>query len=157
MPYRVGIGYDIHRLVARRKLFLGGIKIPFSKGLTGHSDADVLLHAICDALLGACGQDDIGIHFPDTAPELKDISSTELLRRTYEIINKESPSNIINIDAVVICDKPRLIKYTRDMEKAISDVLHTPSEVINIKAKTSEGTAVDVISSYAVALVEVRS
>ena len=147
MPYRIGIGYDIHRLAARRKLFLGGIEIPSSKGLIGHSDADVLLHAICDALLGACKLGDIGIHFPDTKSQFKNISSTKLLRRTYDIIN---------IDTVIICDKPKLAKYTEEMKKVISEALRIPPGVINIKAKTSEGTAVDVISSYAVALVQIR-
>lgn len=156
MPYRVGIGYDIHRLVAERELFLGGVKIPFLKGLNGHSDADVLLHAICDALLGACGQGDIGIHFPDTAVEFKNISSAELLRMAYEIIDRKGPFNILNIDAVVVCDKPKIAEYTQKMKKIIGEVLHIPPEVINIKAKTSEGEAVDVISSYAVALVEVK-
>lgn len=155
MPYRVGIGYDIHRLGEGRKLFLGGVEIPFSRGLIGHSDADVVSHAICDALLGACGAGDIGVHFPDTAPELKDISGIELLRRTYEIVRKIAPANIINIDVVAVCDEPKLVKYSRQMKKAISGVLHISSELINIKAKTSEGTAPDAISSYAVALVEV--
>lgn len=153
---RVGIGYDIHRLEEGRKLFLGGVEIPFPKGLIGHSDADAVSHAICDALLGACGAGDIGVHFPDTAPELKGISSIELLRRTYEIINKKALTDIINIDVVAVCDEPKLIEYTREMKKIISGVLHIPSEAINIKAKTTEGTAPDVISSYAVAFVEVK-
>lgn len=155
MSYRVGIGYDLHRLEEGKELSLGGVKIPFSKGLSGHSDADVLLHAICDALLGACGTGDIGVHFPDTAAEFKGISSVELLRRTFEIIGRKGPLDILNIDSVVVCDEPKIAGYTQKMKKVIGDVLQLSSELISIKAKTSEGKAADVISSYAVALVEI--
>ncbi|NQT90915.1 MAG: 2-C-methyl-D-erythritol 2,4-cyclodiphosphate synthase [Candidatus Omnitrophica bacterium] len=154
--YRTGIGYDIHKLVNGRKLFLGGVEIPFSKGLLGHSDADVLLHAVCDALLGACGLGDIGVHFPDTDPELKDISSKELLRKTRAIIDAKGPVNVLNIDTVIVCDEPKLAEYIDGMENAIADTLGILPDVVNVKATTTEGTAPDIISSYATALIEVK-
>lgn len=156
MSLRIGIGYDIHNLGDGRRLFLGGVEIPFSKGLIGHSDGDVLLHAVCDALLGACGMGDIGMYFPDTEPELKDISSLEILKRTYEIIKNQKSCKIINIDTIVVCDKPKLSGYSQDMKKKISEALNIGLEAVNIKAKTTEETAVDVISSYATVLVEIK-
>ncbi|MFH1867858.1 MAG: 2-C-methyl-D-erythritol 2,4-cyclodiphosphate synthase [Candidatus Omnitrophota bacterium] len=156
MALRVGTGYDIHRLVRGRKLFLGGVEIPFERGLLGHSDGDVLLHAICDALFGACGLGDIGMHFPDTVPELKGIASIELLKQTLGIINKEKRCNIVNIDTVVVCDKPKLSKYVPDIKSAISGALNISPDTINIKAKTTEETNVDAIASYAVVLVEIE-
>ena len=156
MSLRIGSGYDIHKLVAGRKLFLGGVEVPFSKGLLGHSDGDVLLHAICDALLGCLGLGDIGRYFPDTSPELEGISSLELLRRTNEIISKGREWRIINIDTIIVCDEPKIAKYAPGMKKAISDTLHISPDRINIKAKTTEETAVDIICAYAVALVETK-
>ena len=155
MSFRTGIGYDLHKLSNGRKLFLGGVHIPFDKGLLGHSDRDVLLHAICDALLGACGRGDIGMHFPDTGPEFKDASSIDLLRKTKDIICQGSKLSIVNIDTVVICDKPMIAPYSGLMKKAIAQALDISKESINIKAKTTEGTDVDVVSGYASVLVEI--
>ena len=149
---RIGIGYDLHKLVKGRRLFLGGVRIPFNKGLLGHSDADALMHAISDALLGACAKGDIGVHFPDTKKEFKDISSLALLKKTYEIINKDKKCKIVNIDSIVVCDEPKIHRYTDQMKKKICSVLKIPKDRISIKAKTTEGTAPGAISSYAVVL-----
>ena len=154
---RVGIGYDIHRLGDNRKLFLGGVEIPCSQGLLAHPDGDVVLHAICDALLGACGSGDIGMHFPDSDPALKDISSLEILKRTYNITQKKADVNIINIDVVIVCDEPKLMMYTQEMKRNISGVLGLKPNDVNVKSKTTEGTATDVILSYAVVLVDIKS
>ena len=155
--YRVGIGYDIHRLQIRRKLFLGGVYIPYKKGLLGHSDADVLLHAIGDALLGACGLKDIGEHFPDTDKKFKDISSTLLLKEIAKKINK-AKYKIVNIDAVVLAQEPKLSAYKRKMCDSISQTLKISKHYVNIKATTTEGLGVigkkNAISAYAVALVK---
>ena len=134
----VGMGYDIHRLVPGRKLVLGGVLIPFEKGLLGHSDADVLIHAVCDALLGAAGLGDIGIHFPDTDPELKDISSMKLLVRTFEMIRAKG-FGIQNIDSTIIAEAPKLNTYRERMRKNIGHALDLEPNRINIKATTAEG------------------
>ena len=155
-PLRIGIGYDLHRLVKGRKLFLGGVEIPFAKGLLGHSDGDVLLHAVCDGLLGACGCGDIGIHFPDTQKEFEGIASTELLRRTYQLVKKEKLHKIVNIDMVVVCDNPKIDGYRDKIISSISEILQTSPEKINIKAKTTEKTAEDTIESYVAVLIEVK-
>ncbi len=133
---RIGHGIDFHTLVEGRDLFLGGEKIEYEKGLLGHSDADVLLHAICDALLGAAAKRDIGYHFPDSDAKYKGISSIELLRCTAEII---SPYEISNIDATIIAQKPKLMPYIDKMIKNISDALDIPSDCVNVKATTTEG------------------
>lgn len=135
---RIGVGYDIHRLVEGRKLFLGGVEIPYVKGLLGHSDADALLHAICDALLGAMGQTDIGEQFPDSDSQYQDISSLELLRKVNELV-KKSMFCINNIDSVVIAQEPVLAPFKKQMQSSISHVLDIPEDRINIKAKTNEG------------------
>lgn len=135
---KVGIGYDIHRLVTGRKLVLGGVEIPFEKGLSGHSDADVLAHSICDAILGALGKGDIGLHFPDTDPKYKDISSLILLGKVSEIMT-EANFQINNLDSVIIAQSPRLLSYIEEMKKNVSRVLNSSREVINIKATTNEG------------------
>lgn len=155
MEYRVGIGFDIHRLVRGRKLSLGGIHIPFAKGLLGHSDGDVLLHAVCDALLGACGLGDIGIHFPDTDPALKGISGTELLQRTDAIIRKKLNYSVVNIDTIVICDRPKITPYAQRIRGLIAGILRITPGAVSVKAKTTEQTAVSVISSYATALIKI--
>lgn len=134
----VGMGYDIHRLEPGRKLVLGGVRIPFEKGLLGHSDADVLIHAICDALLGAAGLGDIGIHFPDTDPKFKDISSKKLLVRTDEMI-REKGLRIQNIDSTIFAEAPKLNPYRETMRKNIGQVLDLETDRINIKATTAEG------------------
>jgi 2-C-methyl-D-erythritol 2,4-cyclodiphosphate synthase len=135
---RVGIGYDSHRLVEGRSLILGGVEIPFEKGLMGHSDADVLLHAICDAVLGAVGEGDIGKHFPDTDPAYKDISSLKLLIRVRERAETLG-YKIINIDATIIQEKPKLKGYLPKMAAQIANVCNIPLDRVNVKAKTNEG------------------
>lgn len=134
---RVGHGYDVHRLVTERKLILGGVEIPHEKGLLGHSDADVLTHAIMDAILGACALGDIGRHFPDTSGEYKDISSLELLSRVNKII-KNADYSIINIDATVVLQKPKVAAYIDGMINNISQILGLDCGRINIKATTEE-------------------
>lgn len=134
---RVGSGFDVHRLVENRKLILGGIHIPFEKGLLGHSDADVLLHAICDALLGALALGDIGIHFPDSSPQYKDIDSSLLLRKSYELVQAEG-YHLINLDATIILQKPRVKDYIPEMREHIAALLKVPVSAISVKATTTE-------------------
>lgn len=135
--FRIGHGYDVHRLVPDRALILGGVTVPFEKGLLGHSDADVLLHAICDALLGAAALGDIGRHFPDNDPTLKDIDSRVLLLRTAELI-REKGWQIGNIDATVIAEAPRLSPYIAQMRENVATVLSLPTDTVNVKATTEE-------------------
>ena len=134
---RIGIGYDIHRLVEGRELIIGGVKITHEKGLLGHSDADVLVHAIIDALLGALALDDIGTLFPDTDPKYKNIDSTVLLRRVYEIINKEG-YKINNIDSNIIAQSPKMMPYIPKMKESLAEILKISPSEISIKAKTKE-------------------
>jgi 2-C-methyl-D-erythritol 2,4-cyclodiphosphate synthase len=134
---RIGMGYDVHPLVPGRLLVLGGITIPFEKGLMGHSDADVLVHAACDALLGAAGLGDIGQHFPDTDPSFKDIYSIELLRRCTAMI-RDKHFKIVNLDATLFAQAPRIAPYRDDMRKAMAAALDCATEQINIKATTTE-------------------
>ncbi len=134
---RIGIGYDSHKLVEGRKLVIGGVTIPFKKGLSGHSDADVLCHAITDALIGALGLGDIGRHFPDTEPKWKDASSIEFLKRIVKLTYVNS-YEVSWIDSVVIAEKPKIAPFIYDMQKAISGA-GIPIGAINIKAKTNEG------------------
>jgi len=135
---RIGIGYDSHRLVEGRRLVLGGVEIPHEKGLLGHSDADVLLHAICDAILGALGEGDIGNHFPDTDPLYKDMSSLNLLLNVRALAFKKN-YKINNIDSTVILEKPRLKGHIYKMVQNISKVLEIEANRVNIKATTNEG------------------
>lgn len=135
---RIGIGYDVHKLAEGRKLILGGVEIPFSKGLLGHSDADVLVHAVMDALLGAAALGDIGRHFPDTDDQYKGVSSLLLLKAVKSLIEKECYV-INNIDAVVIAQKPKLSPYIDLMVKNIADVLGIMPGQVNVKATTEEG------------------
>ncbi|MFH1612467.1 MAG: 2-C-methyl-D-erythritol 2,4-cyclodiphosphate synthase [bacterium] len=134
---KIGIGYDIHCLKKNRKLILGGVEIPYLFGLFGHSDADVLLHAICDAILGACGQGDIGIHFPNTNPEYKNISSLILLKKVNELLKKRK-LKINNIDTTILAEEPKLSPYYEEMKKNIAKTLNTISKNINIKSTTME-------------------
>jgi len=153
---RVGIGYDVHKLVKGRKLVIGGVKIPYDKGLTGYSDADVLIHAVCDALLGAATCGDIGKHFPDTDERFKDISSIKLLQQTFSMIDEKGYS-VNNIDTVIIVDRPKLAPYKGKMREIIAKVLKIGSDKVNIKATTEEGTRkVEAIAAYAVALLETK-
>lgn len=134
---RIGIGYDVHKLVLNRPLILGGMDIPYELGLLGHSDADVLVHAIMDALLGAAGLGDIGKHFPDTDPKYKGISSLILLKYVGESI-KEAGYRVSNIDSVIICQKPKLKDYIPEMVINISKVLKIDAHQVNVKATTTE-------------------
>lgn len=135
---RVGMGYDVHRLVEGRKLILGGVEIPYEKGLLGHSDADVLIHAIMDALLGAAALGDIGKHFPDTDPRYKGISSVELLKHVAKLLD-ENNYVIENIDATVIAQRPKLRPYMEEMTKNVAGALGIEENRLNLKATTEEG------------------
>ena len=135
---RIGMGYDIHRLVKGRKLVMGGVTIPFEKGLLGHSDADVLVHAVCDALLGAAGLGDIGLHFPDTDSEYKDVASIKILAKTYELISGKGFS-IMNLDSTIFADAPKLSPYRDAMQKNISRTIEIEQDRVNVKATTFEG------------------
>ena len=135
---RVGMGYDVHKLTEGRKLILGGVDIPWEKGLLGHSDADVLIHAVMDALLGAAALGDIGKHFPDTDPAYKGISSIKLLVHVTELLRKQGYA-VGNIDATVIAQKPKMAPHIPQMRKNMADALGIPESKINIKATTEEG------------------
>lgn len=135
---RVGLGYDVHRLVENRDLIMGGVHIPYEKGLLGHSDADVLLHAIMDALLGAAALGDIGKHFPDTDPKYKGASSIKLLEHVGKLLTEEN-YQIINIDATIIAQRPKMAVYIPQMVENIAEVLHLEKNQVNVKATTEEG------------------
>jgi len=157
---RTGIGFDFHRLVEGRDLILGGVKIPYEKGLLGHSDADVLVHSICDALLGACGLDDIGIHFPDTDPAYKGISSLELLGKTCALIDANG-YRIVNVDAVVLAEAPKIMPFRREISTRILQAMAlSPPQALNLKATTTEGCGMigrgEGIGAMATALIERR-
>lgn len=155
MKYKLGIGYDIHRLVEGRKLFIGGIEIPYSKGLAGHSDADVLLHAICDALLGAASERDIGELFPDTDPKYHNISSMELFKIVADLIRKRD-FQVNSIDAVIILEEPRISPYKKIIQENIAGVLRIREDSVNMKTKTNEGLGEigrkEAIACYAIAM-----
>lgn len=138
MQISIGFGYDSHRFIGGRKLILGGVKIPFNMGLHGHSDADALLHAVCDALLGAAGAGDIGRHFPDTDPQYKNISSMILLDRVRKIITDKC-FMINNIDVTIIMEKPKVAPFVKKITNNIAKILNIPATAVNIKAKTNEG------------------
>ena len=135
---RVGMGYDVHRLVENRDLILGGVKIPYEKGLLGHSDADVLLHAIMDALLGAAALGDIGKHFPDTDPAYEGASSMKLLEHVGKLLEEEN-YQIINIDATIIAQRPKMLPHIHEMVENVASVLKLEKNQVNIKATTEEG------------------
>jgi 2-C-methyl-D-erythritol 2,4-cyclodiphosphate synthase len=137
MSFRIGFGIDFHQLVEERDLWLGGIKIPHSKGALGHSDADVLLHAICDAMLGAACLGDIGVHFPDTSSEFKNIDSKILLQKTFGLISKAG-YRIVNIDSAVCLELPKIKPYIGQMQETIADILSIEISAISIKATTTE-------------------
>ena len=134
----VGLGYDIHKLVVGRKLFLGGVQIDFEKGLLGHSDGDVLVHAICDALLGAANLGDIGLHFPPTDARYKNISSLKILKSVSKFL-EDSGLLVRHIDAVVIAEEPKIQPHIKDMKAAIAAALGISEDIISIKGKTNEG------------------
>ncbi|MCD7737145.1 MAG: 2-C-methyl-D-erythritol 2,4-cyclodiphosphate synthase [Lachnospiraceae bacterium] len=154
---RIGMGYDVHRLVKDRKLILGGVEIPYEKGLLGHSDADVLLHAVMDALLGAAALGDIGKHFPDTDERYRGISSIELLKRTGALLDGQNLV-IENIDATIIAQRPKLLPYMDQMKQNIADALGMEPGRVNIKATTEEGLGFtgsgEGISAHAVCLLQ---
>lgn len=154
---RIGMGYDVHKLVVNRKLILGGVEIEYEKGLLGHSDADVVVHAIMDALLGAAALGDIGKHFPDTDPKYKGISSIELLKHVGKLL-KENGYVIGNIDATIICQRPKLAPYREEMVQNVAKALEIETNQVCIKATTEEGLGFTGeekgISSQAIALLQ---
>ena len=154
---RIGIGYDVHRLVEGLTLVLGGVTIPFEKGLLGHSDADVLIHAVCDALLGAAGLGDIGLHFPDTDPKLKDISSMLILSKTYNLL-KDKGFSIINLDSTIMAEAPKITPFKETMQKNIARTIEIEPECVNVKATTLETLGMmgkgDGIAALCIALIE---
>ncbi len=157
MKVRVGFGYDVHALVPERDLWLGGVKIEHTMGLQGHSDADVLIHAICDALLGAANMRDIGYHFPDTAGEYKDIDSKILLFDTMELLG-DAGYTLGNIDATVAAERPKLNPHIPEMKRVMADVLQVDVEDISIKATTTEKLGFtgrqEGIAAYATVLIQ---
>jgi len=154
MSNRIGLGYDIHRLVEGRKMFLGGVEIPYIKGFLGHSDGDVLLHAITDALLGAAGLGDIGEHFPDTDPKYAGADSKTLLKSTVLLVNKSFTIN--NIDSVIIAQEPILSPFKKEIRNSVALILGLDIDSVSIKAKTNEGLGEigqkEAIAVYSVAL-----
>jgi 2-C-methyl-D-erythritol 2,4-cyclodiphosphate synthase len=154
---RCGIAYDLHRLAVGRRLIIGGIEVPFDKGSVGHSDGDVLSHALCDALLGAAGLGDIGAHFPDTDPKWKGASSLIFLEHARKLIDERS-MRINHLDAVVICERPKLVPHFPAMRGVLAKALGISPEQINLKAKTNEGTGEigrgEAIASHAIATLE---
>jgi 2-C-methyl-D-erythritol 2,4-cyclodiphosphate synthase len=154
---KVGFGYDVHKLVKGRKLILGGVEIKFKKGLKGYSDADVLVHAIIDSLLGAAGEHDIGFHFPIDDPRYKGISSLLMLEKISDLLHSKG-FVIVNIDSTVVAEAPKISPYIREMKLNISSVLGLPDTAVNIKGKTEEGLGFtgkgQGISAYAVSLIE---
>lgn len=157
MSVRIGFGFDVHQLAAERPLVLGGVVVPFSRGLAGHSDADVLIHAICDALLGAAGLRDIGFHFPDNDQRYKNIDSRELLKNVMEQLSAKK-YKVGNIDATLCLEQPKINPHIPAMKKALSEVLLVPEEDIAIKATTNERMGFigreEGVAAYAVALIE---
>ena len=160
MSYRIGSGVDFHQLQKGRELWIGGVNIPFKKGATGHSDADVLLHAICDALLGAACLGDIGIHYPNNSPEYKNIDSKILLKKTMELIKKENYS-VVNIDSSVCLEEPKIKTFTKQMQQNISEIVGVDITDVSIKATTTEQMGFigrgEGIAAYATVLLEKRS
>ncbi|MCG6918060.1 MAG: 2-C-methyl-D-erythritol 2,4-cyclodiphosphate synthase [Deltaproteobacteria bacterium] len=156
---RIGFGYDAHRLVVGRALILGGVNIPHDLGLQGHSDADVLIHAACDALLGAAGLGDLGRHFPDTDPELAGVSSVAIMKKVAEMIRKGG-FELQNLDTTVVAEKPKLAPYIEKMIAIIADALEVTPRKVSVKATTTEGMGFtgrgEGIAAYAVAALTVR-
>jgi 2-C-methyl-D-erythritol 2,4-cyclodiphosphate synthase len=156
---RIGIGYDVHRLVEGGRLVLGGVTIPFEKGLLGHSDADVLIHAVCDALLGAAGLGDIGMHFPDTDPKLKNISSMIILSKTHEIL-KGKDFSVINLDSTIMAEIPKITPFKATMQKNIARAIEIEPECVNVKATTLETLGMlgrgEGIAALCIALIELN-
>lgn len=135
--YRIGQGFDVHQLVDNRPLIIGGVKIPYEKGLIGHSDADVLLHTVADACLGAIGEGDIGRHFPDTSPAFKDADSAKLLEEVWKLV-QEKGYTLVNIDCTIIAEKPKMAPYVEQMRERIVSLLEGENSQVNVKATTTE-------------------
>jgi 2-C-methyl-D-erythritol 2,4-cyclodiphosphate synthase len=156
MTYRTGIGYDVHRFAKGRKLMLGGVEVPHDRGLDGHSDADVVLHAVCDALLGAVGQGDIGEHFPPGDKKYKDIASSLLLKKVNTIVT-EAGFQVVNVDVAILAEEPHLKEYKPKMRAHMASLLGIDKECVNVKATTNEGLGFigkkEGIAAYATALV----
>ncbi len=154
---RIGTGYDVHRLVAGRRLIMGGVEIPFDKGLLGHSDGDVLIHAICDAILGAISEGDIGIYFPDSDKNTEGIESVKILTLVRELVKKKG-YRIVNVDAVVIAEEPKILLYREKIVTRLAEVLEIDKTFMSIKGKTTEGLGFtgrkEGIAAQAVALLE---
>lgn len=154
---RIGIGYDIHRLVEGRPMMIGGIEVPYFKGPEGHSDGDPLLHAVCDAILGAIGIGDIGVMFPDTDQQYKDISSRKLLAQVVELMEGKGFS-VGNLDCVVIAESPRIAPHKNEIIQALEEMLKTAPGSVNVKGKTSEGLGAigegKAVAAYAVVLIK---
>jgi 2-C-methyl-D-erythritol 2,4-cyclodiphosphate synthase len=157
MKIRVGFGYDVHQLTENRELWLGGVQIPHDKGALGHSDADVLLHAICDALLGAAGKRDIGFYFPDTSSDFKNIDSKILLQRTIQVL-KDDGWKVGNIDSTLCMERPKIMSFVPEMKKVISSICEIEEEDVSIKATTSEKMGFvgreEGVNAYAVTLIQ---
>lgn len=134
---RVGLGFDIHRLVDSRSLLLGGVKVPHSKGLLGHSDGDVLLHALCDALLGAVGAGDIGTYFPDTDPQWKGAASAKFVEKALELVSRRD-LRVANVDAVILTEEPKLAPHRTAIQRSVAQILRIRDDRVNVKAKTME-------------------
>jgi 2-C-methyl-D-erythritol 2,4-cyclodiphosphate synthase len=154
---RIGVGYDVHRLVEGRRLFLGGVEIPHSKGLLGHSDGDVLLHALCDAILGAISEGDIGTHFPDRDESIKGIESVKILSRAMELAFAKG-FTVVNVDAVITAEEPKIYTHREAIRETIAGILKVDRERVSVKGKTTEGLGFvgsgEAIEAYAVALLE---
>ena len=160
METRVGIGYDIHRLVGDRKLFIGGVEIPYIKGLLGHSDADVLIHAVCDALLGAVAEKDIGELFPDSDPKYSGIASSQLLKVVLELVRKKG-YQISNIDTVIVAEEPKFSPFKSMIQESLSRIMNIDKDRVSVKAKTNEGLGEvggkEGIACYATVLIKKES
>jgi len=158
--FRIGQGFDVHQLVSGRPLIIGGIEIPYEKGLLGHSDADVLLHTIADACLGAIGEGDIGKHFPDTDEAFKDADSAKLLQHVWQIV-KEKGYKLVNADCTIMAQQPKMAPHIQEMQARIADLLETEKENVNVKATTTEKLGFtgrgEGIASQAVVLLQKRN
>ena len=157
METRIGLGYDLHRLVEERKLFIGGVEIPYIKGLQGHSDADCLIHALCDALLGAISEKDIGELFPDTDPKYQGISSPELLKTVMGLVHKKG-YKISNVDTIIIAEEPKMSPFKNQIQESLSKIMGIDKDRVSVKAKTNEGLGElgrkEAIASFATVLIQ---
>lgn len=150
--FKIGIGFDVHRFIEGRRLIIGGIEIPYNKGLLGHSDGDILIHSISDAILGALGRPDIGFYFPDRDEKIKGIDSKEILKKVIDFL-KEDGYEILNIDSVIICDEPKILPFREEIRKSLSEILKIEKEKINIKGKTTEKSKEDICECISVVLI----